>query len=68
MDILLNYIVIGFAFAFIIEYLLSLESFKNHPNSKNMIWGWNEKILAIIVWPIGIIMFLVSFIKTYLKK
>ena len=68
MDMVLNYIFIGFAFAFIVDFILNLESVKNHPKAVNLKWGWNERIFAILVWPIGIIIFLFSFIKTSLKK
>ena len=32
---ILNYFFIGFAFTFIVDYILSLESIKNHPKLKN---------------------------------
>ena len=68
MDILLNYIFIGFAFAFIVDCVLNLESVRNHPKSINLKWGWGERICAILAWPIGILIFLFSFIKTYFNN
>ena len=68
MDILLNYIVIGFAFAFIVDYMLNLKVFKNHPQTQNAKWGWGEMVCAVIAWPIGIIIFVYTFIQQYFKK
>tara|TARA_R110001592_G_scaffold348930_1_gene643457 strand:- start:27 stop:233 length:207 start_codon:yes stop_codon:yes gene_type:complete len=68
MDVLLNYIVIGFIFAFIIDYMLTSKSFKNHSKTQNTKWGWDEKILAVVIWPIGIIIFLIAFVKQFFKK
>ena len=67
MDILLNYIFIGFSFVFIVDFVLNLESIKKHPKMKDYIWGWNERIFAMLAWPIAILIFLISFIKTYFK-
>ena len=68
MDIFLNYIFIGFVFAFIVDFVLNLESIKNHPKSVNLKWGWGQRIFAVLAWPIGIIIFLFSFIKTTFEK
>ena len=68
MDILLNYIFIGFSFTFIVDFVLNLESVKNHPKMKDKNWGWNERIFAILAWPIALIIFVISFIKSYFRK
>ena len=67
MDILLNYIFIGFSFTFIVDFILNLESMKKHPKMRNLIWGWNERIVGILFWPIAIIIFSISFIKSYFR-
>ena len=67
MDMFLNYIFIGFVFTFILDFVLNLEIIKNHPKSVDLKWGWGERIFSIIAWPIGIILFLLSFIKTRFK-
>ena len=65
---IINYFFIGFIFSFIVDFVLNLKSVKNHPKSVNLKWEWGQRIFAILVWPIGIAIFLVSFIKTYYKK
>ena len=64
---ILNYFLIGLIFSFLVDFMLSLESFKNHPKTKNAKWGWGERICGILIWPIGILIFLISFLKTYFK-
>ena len=63
-----NYFLIGLIFSLTVDFLLSLKVFKKHPRIKNIKWGWNERLLATFVWPIGILIFLISFIKTSIKK
>ena len=68
MDLFLNYIFIGFVFTFILDLLLSLDSFKNHPKMKDKIWGTKERIICIIIWPIASLTFIIAFIKSYFRK
>ena len=68
MDMILNYIFIGFIFTFFIDWLLSLNSIKNHPNVKGLSWGNKERIMCISIWPIAVLVFFLSFFKTYFKK
>ena len=62
---ILNYFFIGVVFIFLIELLR--DNVKNHPQLKNANWGWGERILCILIWPIALIRFSISFIKTYFK-
>ena len=64
---ILNYFFIGFAFAFIIDLLLSIEIIKKHPKMKDHTWGWNERITCILFWPIALLVFLITFIKQLFK-
>ena len=64
---ILNYFFTGFAFAFIIDLLLSIEIIKNHPRLKDKSWGWGERILCILIWPIASLIFLIAFIKERFK-
>ena len=61
MDMILNYIFIGITFSFLVEFFLDRWSY--HPSLQNKIWGWKERILATLVWPIGVIIFVIQFIK-----
>ena len=65
MDMILNYIFIGFIFTFFIDWLLSLNSIKNHPNVKGLSWGNKERIMCISIWPIAELVFFLSIFKTY---
>ena len=65
---ILNYFFIGTGFTFIIDLLLGLDIFKNHPKMKDKTWGMSERITCICIWPIAILVFLNSFFKAYLKK
>ena len=65
---LLNYFFIGSAFTFLCDVLMNLKPIQNHPKMKNTVWGWNERILCILFWPIAISIFGIQFIKTTLKK
>ena len=65
---ILNYFFIGTGFTFLIDLLLGLKGIKNHPLVKSKIWGLKERILCIIIWPIAVLIFLMSFIKSYFKK
>ena len=68
MDIILNYIFIGFIFTFFIDWLLSLNSVRNHPNVKDLSWGNTERIICIIIWPLSALIFLIAFIKPLFRK
>ena len=61
MDMFLNYILIGIIFSFIVEHLLDKWSY--HPKLQDKNFGWNERIIAILFWPIGLTVFIVQFIK-----
>ena len=65
---ILNYIFIGFTFTFIVDLLMNLKPIINHPKMKNHTWGWNERIICILFWPISFIIFFIAFIKTYFNR
>ena len=64
---ILNYFFIGAVFTFLLDLVLT--KLKNHPLMKEILkkWGWNERIACVLVWPLGISIFLYAFIKSYLK-
>ena len=57
----INYILLGFLFQWFMHY----GSLKIAPQHKFIHW---ERVLLILVWPVGILMFIYSFIKTFLTK
>jgi hypothetical protein len=64
--IILNYFFIGVLFTFIIESLFY--RLYEHPLLKDTHeWGWSERIILILIWPLGLLVFLGAFIKNYKK-
>jgi hypothetical protein len=62
---ILNYFFIGFAFTFLIELLFN--KFVNHPLLSKESWGFLERLICIIIWPLAVLVFLISFIKQFFK-
>ena len=63
---ILNYFFIGFIFTLLIEYLFNRNI--SHPLLKDATWDWSERIICILIWPLGLLVFLTAFIKTKFKK
>ena len=63
---LINYILIGALFMFLIEYLLNSnltkKYSKTYPNLNNKI-GSRERLIGILFWPMWVIIFLFYFLK-----
>tara|TARA_R110002012_G_scaffold253703_1_gene432762 strand:+ start:384 stop:581 length:198 start_codon:yes stop_codon:yes gene_type:complete len=64
--IILNYLIIGFGFAFLLDTMHYM--FKNHKAFENVPpWDWTQRILFILIWPLGLSVFLYAFIKQYFE-
>jgi hypothetical protein len=63
-----NYIFIGVGFTFLIDLLLSAENVKKHPLLKYINWGLQERIICSLVWPLGMLMFVIAFFRAMFKK
>jgi len=66
-----NYIFIGLIFTFMIELIVGSKNTQNYPAMKKTInehWHLGSRIACVFIWPIGILIFLTSFIKTIIKK
>ena len=62
MDRILNYIFIGFAFTFTIDYIA--DKYSDHSAFKDVPdWGWGSRIKLILFWPLGIAVFIYTFLK-----
>ena len=63
-----NYFFIGFGLTFIID--LALINLQNHPKVKPLLEDWQneQRIACITLWPLALLMFLISFIKQIFKK
>ena len=67
MDVILNYIFIGFVFTFLIDYIS--DKFKNHPAFQGVPeWTWGARIALTLFWPLGVIIFIYTFLKSYTKQ
>jgi hypothetical protein len=64
---ILNYFFIGFAFTFVIDLLIDMESIKNHPAVVDKNWGIKERILCIAIWPIAALTFIIAFTKQFFR-
>ena len=56
---ILNYFFIGVAVAFILDLLLGINRIKNHPKVIDKKFGWGERILCVLIWPICVLIFIV---------
>ena len=65
---ILNYLFIGTAFTLIIDLLLGMKHIKKYKALKEVEWGMSQRILCILVWPLGALVFLINFIKQFFKK
>ena len=65
---LLNYFFIGFVFVFLLD--LIIYKLHKHPIMKIIIenWGWKERIICVLIWPLAAVVFISSFIKQFFKK
>jgi hypothetical protein len=65
---ILNYFFIGTAFTFIVDLLLNTKYIKTHPNKTISTWGFLERTICIIIWPLAVLVFLFSFLKTIFRN
>jgi len=66
MDKFLNYIFIGFAFSFILDFISY--KYTDHPSFQNVPeWSWGARIMLILFWPLGAAMFIHVYLKEYFK-
>ena len=63
----LNYFFIGAAFTFIIDLLMGMKGIKNHILVKEQKWGMIQRILCILVWPLSVLVFVLSFIRQFFR-
>ena len=65
---ILNYFFIGVGFTFIIDALLFC--LKTHPPVQRALknWGLKERIVCIALWPVSVIIFLITFFQASFKK
>ena len=60
---IINYLFIGFVFTFLIDYVCDkFEVFQKVPD-----WDWGARMIFILFWPIGLLIFLYYFLKASRK-
>jgi hypothetical protein len=66
MDPILIYIFIGSILSFLLDHFTikyaDVLSWKDIPD-----WGWSSRIIFILLWPIGVIIFIVLFIDNFIN-
>ena len=63
---ILNYIFIGFVCTFLLDYMS--HKFQNHPSwEKVPKWDWGARITFVLFWPVGVVLFIYTFIKERFK-
>ena len=67
---ILNYFFLGTAFTFIIDCIMKWQ--KDHPKVISLLennnWKNETRIVCTLLWPLGILIFLTTFIITIFKK
>ena len=63
----INYFFIGFVFTFIVD--LFLNNAQDNPKVKEALKDWDteQRIACAMLWPVGVIWFLIALIKNALK-
>lgn len=55
MSSIINYILIGLSYTFILEILWSL--------LMGVTFSWNERISHVLIWPVSIVIFIIGMFK-----
>jgi hypothetical protein len=63
---ILNYLFIGFVCTFLLDYFSY--KYRNHPSWRNVPgWNWGARIMFVLAWPLGVILFTYTFLKEHFK-
>jgi len=62
---MITYLLIGIFFAFLVDLLVD---YLNKIGIQQRHWSNIERVFCMFIWPFGLIVFLISFIKTTFKK
>ena len=64
MNYVLNYILIGFVFIFIVD--MSTEYIRKRGVTKPPAtdeWNWGSRLFTVLIWPVGLFFFLKGYIR-----
>ena len=63
---IINYLFIGCIGAFLLDYFS--HKYQDHPSWQNVpSWDWGARIMFVLAWPLGVIIFIYTFIKERFK-
>ena len=69
---ILNYFFIGAGFTFLIDLLLGMDFMRKHPTVSDALekdgWGLKQRIMLVLIWPLGAIVFITFFIVAYIRQ
>ena len=66
---MITYILLGIAFMFCIEYLLSMDSIKERMTTTSDIADmiWTKRIIGVLFWPVWLGIFIYNFLTSYFE-
>jgi len=64
----ITYMLAGITFTFIVDIATDYARSKGIEVPNESEWNWETRVLAIWIWPIGLIFFLNGFFKTYFNN
>tara|TARA_B100000674_G_scaffold379940_1_gene322595 strand:+ start:16 stop:243 length:228 start_codon:yes stop_codon:yes gene_type:complete len=64
----ITYILAGITFTFVVDIASDYARKKGVYVPPESEWNWETRVLAIWIWPIGLIFFLNGFFKEYFNK
>ena len=64
MNMVLNYIFIGFIFIFVMDILMGKLKKKDLLSSE-IDWGWIQRLICVAVWPLALLWFCIVFCKEF---
>jgi uncharacterized membrane protein len=68
LELFINYIVIGFVFTFVVDIASDYAKKKGIEIPKESEWNMETRLMAVWIWPIGVIFFLNGFFKEYFNN
>ena len=63
MNYVLNYILIGFVFIFIIDMTSEYVKRKGIVTPVEFEWNWAPRLFTVLIWPLGLFFFVRGYIK-----
>ena len=65
---IINYLLLGVMFCFIVDMASDYARRKGVKVPPDAEWNWETRLIAMVIWPLGLIFFLRGYIKERYKK